>query len=56
MKYFMTRLLLDSSSMTRWRKGTGPKGFEAMLRESLATAMRMKFKLKLFHSLGSIRA
>ena len=42
MEYFMTELPLDSSSMTRWRKRTGPKGFEAMLKESLETAMRMK--------------
>ena len=42
MECFMTELPLDSSSMTRWRKRTGPKGFEAMLKESLETAMRMK--------------
>ncbi|WP_281172957.1 hypothetical protein [Cloacibacillus evryensis] len=41
MEYFMTELPLDSSSMTRWRKRTGPKGFETMLKESLETAMRM---------------
>ena len=43
MEYFMTELPLDSSSMTRWRKRTGPKGFEAMLKESLETALRMKY-------------
>ena len=42
MEYFMTEPPLDSSSMTRWRKRTGHKGFEAMLKESLETAMRMK--------------
>ena len=42
MEYFMTELPLDPSSMTRWRKRTGPKGFEAMLKESIETAMRTK--------------
>ena len=42
MEYFETELPLDSSSMTRWRKRTGSKGFETMLKESLETAMRVR--------------
>ena len=38
----MTKLPLDSSSMTRWRKRIGPRGFEEMLKESLETAIRIK--------------
>ena len=42
MEYFMTELPLDSSSLSRWRKRSGPKGFESMLRESVEAAMRAK--------------
>jgi IS5 family transposase len=40
MEFFEHRLPLDSSSMTRWRKRIGSRGFEAMLSETLKAAER----------------
>lgn len=45
-RYFQHRLPIDASSMTRWRQRLGEAGAEQMLRETIATGMRM----------GSIRA
>ena len=39
MEYFMKKLPLDSSSMTRWRKRVGPRSFEAMLMETISAAL-----------------
>jgi IS5 family transposase len=39
-EFFVHELPLDSSSMTRWRKRAGTKGFENMLSETLAVAER----------------
>lgn len=38
MEFFQHRLPLNSSSMTRWRKRIGSKGFETLLSETLAVA------------------
>lgn len=38
MEFFEHRLPLDSSSMTRWRKRVGSKGFEELLSETLRLA------------------
>ncbi len=38
MEFFEHRLPLDSSSMTRWRKRVGSKGFEDLLQETLRLA------------------
>jgi IS5 family transposase len=38
LEFFEHRLPLDSSSMTRWRKRVGSKGFEDLLSETLKTA------------------
>ena len=38
MEFFEHRLPLDPSSMTRWRKRAGSKGFESLLTETLKTA------------------
>jgi IS5 family transposase len=40
MEFFEHRLPLDSSSMTRWRKRAGSRGFEDLLTETLQTAER----------------
>jgi len=45
-RYFQHRLPIDASSMTRWRQRLGEAGAEQMLRETIATGIRM----------GSIRA
>ena len=42
MEYFVTKMPLDPSSMTRWRKRVGPRGFEAMLKETVETALSIK--------------
>jgi IS5 family transposase len=39
-EYFIHRLPLDPSSMTRWRKRIGPKEMELLLSETLETAKR----------------
>ena len=39
-EYFVHRLPLDPSSMTRWRKRIGPKEMELLLSETLETAKR----------------
>lgn len=39
-EYFIHRLPLDPSSMTRWRKRIGPKEMELLLSETLDTAKR----------------
>ena len=39
-EFFIHRLPVDPSSMTRWRKRIGPKGLEQLLRETLETAKR----------------
>jgi IS5 family transposase len=39
-EFFEHELPLDSSSMTRWRKRAGARGFEDMLAETLKTAER----------------
>jgi transposase, IS5 family len=39
-EYFVHRLPLDPSSMTRWRNRIGPKGLEQLLSETLETAKR----------------
>jgi len=39
-EYFIHRLPLDPSSMTRWRKRIGPKEMELLLSETLETARR----------------
>lgn len=40
LEYFAHELPLDSSSMTRWRKRIGSRGFEEMLSETLRAAER----------------
>jgi len=39
-EFFIHRLPIDPSSMTRWRKRIGPKGLEQLLSETLETAKR----------------
>ena len=39
-EYFIHRLPIDPSSLTRWRKRVGPKGLEQLLGETLETAKR----------------
>jgi IS5 family transposase len=39
-EFFIHRLPVDPSSLTRWRKRIGPKGLEQLLRETLETAKR----------------
>jgi len=39
-EFFIHRLPIDPSSLTRWRKRIGPKGLEQLLSETLATAKR----------------
>jgi IS5 family transposase len=39
-EFFIHRLPIDPSSMTRWRKRIGPKGVEQLLSETLETAKR----------------
>jgi len=40
-RYFQHRLPIDASSMTRWRQRLGEAGAEQMLRETIATGVRM---------------
>ncbi len=40
MEFFMHRLPLDPSSMTRWRKRVGSRGFEDLLAQTLEAAQR----------------
>ena len=42
MEYFVTKLPFDVSSMTRWRKRAGSRGLEAMLKETIQTALAVK--------------
>ena len=39
-EFFVHRLPIDPSSLTRWRKRIGPKGLEQLLSETLETAKR----------------
>jgi transposase, IS5 family len=41
-KYFEYKSPIDPTSMTRWRKKVGVEGAEELLKETVATAMRMK--------------
>jgi IS5 family transposase len=41
-RHFQHRPPIDASSMTRWRQRLGEAGAEQMLRETIATGMRMK--------------
>lgn len=41
MEFFEHKLPLNSSSMTRWRKRVGSRGFETLLKETLETAISM---------------
>ena len=41
MEFFEHKLPLNSSSMTRWRKRVGSRGFETLLKETLETALSM---------------
>jgi len=41
-QFFQHELPIDPSSMTRWRQRLGAAGAEAMLQETIATAVRMK--------------
>jgi IS5 family transposase len=41
MKYFQHRLPIEASSMTRWRGRLGEAGAEQMLRETIATGIKM---------------
>lgn len=41
MEFFEHKLPLNSSSMTRWRKRVGSRGFETLLKETLETALLM---------------
>lgn len=42
MEYFETKLPLNSSSMTKWRKRVGARGFEMMLQQTIHTALELK--------------
>jgi len=42
MRYFQHSMLVDPSSMARWRKRLGEAGAEQMLREIIEAGMRMK--------------
>ena len=41
-QFFQHELPIDPSSMTRWRQRLGEAGAEAMLKETIATGLRMK--------------
>ena len=43
MEFFEHKLPLNSSSMTRWRKRVGSRGFETLLQETLKTALSLKY-------------
>lgn len=42
MEYFETKLPLNSSSMTKWRKRVGARGFEMMLQQTIQAALELK--------------
>lgn len=42
MKYFEHELPIDPSSMTKWRKRLGEQGAESLLKETIATGVRLK--------------
>jgi len=42
-EFFIHRLPIDPSSLTRWRKRIGPKGLEQLLSETLETAKRENY-------------
>jgi IS5 family transposase len=42
-EFFIHRLPIDPSSLTRWRKRIGPKGLEQLLSETLETAKREEY-------------
>jgi len=42
MKYFQHRVPIDPSSMTRWRKRIGEAGAEELLKETIASGLKLK--------------